>query len=171
MPPRRSGNRPIPPNVRAHFENNLNISTFTMKRIYLLPILVFVCSRAFSQNAPINFNECQYDMFFIQVEEQPQWGLSDTTIVDYFNYYFENEKINLQSANGKMLIGIIIYENGRPCIHSFMNMTSVKIQTDGLKKLIYEMPNWLPGKQNGQPVIVLKNLLLEFKEGKLLTIK
>jgi hypothetical protein len=142
-----------------------------MKRIYLIPLFLFACSSVFSQNTPINFDECQYDMFFIQVEEQPQWRLADTTIIDYFNYTFENEKIDLKSASGKMLIGIIIYENGRPCIHSFMNMTSVKIQTDELKKLIYEMPYWLPGKQNGQPVIVLKNLLIEFKEGKLLAIK
>ncbi|NLL29180.1 MAG: hypothetical protein GX259_10325 [Bacteroidales bacterium] len=141
-----------------------------MKTIYLMPFLLFVCSSIFSQNIPINFDECKYDMFFIQLEEQPQWGLTDTTIVDYFNYYFEKAKINLKSETGKMMIGIIIYENGRPCIHSFMNMTSIKIKTDEIKKLIYEMPYWLPGKNKGEPVVVLKNLLIEFKEGKLLSI-
>ena len=93
------------------------------------------------------------------------WNFSETKLVDYLNNYCKKELIDLKGANGKILVGIIIYETGTVCCNSFTNMTGTEISQDDIKKIFNEMPKWKPGKHNSKEMIVLKYLIFELKGG------
>ena len=135
-----------------------------MKKISIFALLLIASFNLKGQFQPINF-PCPYEKFFINVEEPPVWNSSETKLVDYLNNYCKKELIDLKGANGKILVGIIIYETGTVCCNSFTNMTGTELSSVDIQKIFNEMPKWKPGKHNGKEKIVLKYLILELKAG------
>jgi hypothetical protein len=132
----------------------------------LLTIFLFcVSANLFCQVKPVNFKECKYEMFFVTAETQPQWKDS-LSLIKYFNQYFEKHLINLnKDVNGKIVLGIIIYEDGHTCCESFFDLTKNKLNSEQFKNAVNEMPKWLPAKQHDKEIIFLKNQIIEIKEG------
>ena len=135
-----------------------------MKKISIFALLLIASFNLKGQFQPINFT-CPYEKFFINVEEPPVWNSSETKLVDYLNNYCKKELIDLKGANGKILVGVIIYETGTVCCNSFTNMTGTELSSVDIQKIFNEMPKWKPGKHNGKEKIVLKYLILELKAG------
>ncbi len=132
----------------------------------LIIALILISSALFSQVKPVNFDGCKYDMFFVTADAQPAWKADSLDLSSWLNRYFsqQSEKIPAE-ANGRIILGVIIYEDGRTCCHSFIDLTKNKLNPDIFPRAVFLMPKWEPAKQNGKPVIFLKNLVLEIKDG------
>ena len=135
-----------------------------MKKISIFALLLIATFNLKGQFQPINFT-CPYERFFVNIEEPPVWNSEEIKLLDYLNNYCKKELIDLKGANGKILVGIIIYETGTVCCNSFTNMTGTEISSYDIQKMFNEMPKWKPGKHYGKELIVLKYLIFELKAG------
>jgi len=138
----------------------------------LLATLLFGFSYAINaQNIPVNFNNCEYDHFSVTADNKPEWNNTDTTLVCYFNEKLGDYK-KIRKTNGKIVLGILVYENGKTCCHSFTNMTNnKKIDPQIFKEVVNSMPNWKAGKQRGKPIIFLYHAILRIKKGRFVVMK
>ncbi len=135
-------------------------------RNILIIAFILISALSFSQVKPVNFDGCKYDMFFVTADAQPAWKADSLNLASWLNRYFSRqpEKIPVE-ANGRIILGILIYEDGHTCCHSFIDLTKNKLDPQIFPKAVFLMPRWEPATQNGKPVIFLKNLVLEIKDG------
>ena len=103
-------------------------------------------------------------MFFVTADQSPKWNNKDQTLFDYLNENLKDYK-ELENANGKIILGILIYENGKTCCHSFTNMTDKDLSPEMFKKVVNEMPDWKPGKQKDKSIIFLYHAIFNIKNG------
>jgi len=137
----------------------------TIIRLLVLALFFGNVNTLFSQT-PVNFDDCEYDMFFVSAEEKPQWRIDSKTLEDYFNNKIaDNESI--KSVEGKVILGILILKDGKTCCHSFTDLTTSNLDPKIFKEIVDEMPDWIPAKQNGKNIIFLNNLMIEIKDGKI----
>ncbi len=135
-----------------------------MKKTSIFVLLLIASFNLKGQFQPITFT-CPYEQFFMNIEEPPAWNSKEVKLLDYLNNYCKKEFIDLKGANGKILVGIMIYETGTVCCNSFTNMTGTAISPNDIQKMFNEMPKWKPGKHYGKELLVLKYLILELKAG------
>lgn len=135
-------------------------------KLILATIILGLTVTLNAQTIPVNFDDCEYEMFFVTADESPKWNNNDTTIFDYLNKELKDYK-ELKKANGKIILGILIYENGKTCCHSFTNMTDKELSPEKFKKIVNNMPDWKPGKQKDSPVIFLYHAVLNVRKGKI----
>ena len=133
-------------------------------RILILLLITLQSTFVFGQ-VPVNFNDCEYDMFFISAETNPSWKVDSITKVDYFNNYLADNN-ELKGVTGKIILGILVFELGKTCCHSFFDMTNSKLKPEIFKNAVNKMPDWEPAKQKGKNIIFLFNLVLNIKNGK-----
>lgn len=136
-------------------------------KTFLIILFAFISINSFGQVAIENFNDCGEKMFFVTAKEKPQFDNSGQDVFDYLNQAFKEKKL-LKKVNGKILIGIIVFENGKPCCKSFGNMTGKEIDSNEIKEIINNMPNWKPAIQGGETVNFLYNLMLNVENGKII---
>jgi hypothetical protein len=86
-------------------------------------------------------------------------------MIDFMNRYVMDENLN-NIEDGKILIGILIYPDGKTCCHSFGNFTKTELNPEKIKEVINKMPNWIPAKQNEKEITYLKNQIFTIKKGK-----
>jgi hypothetical protein len=135
-------------------------------RTILLIFFILLTGRGFSQNIPIGFGDCEFDYIWAGITEPPTWAIDSLTIVDYFNQECSKRGVDLKNASGKVIIEIIIFENGEPCCYTILEKTSiVPFPYEYFKEIVDEMPLWNPGKQSGKAGIVMYKLVLELKRG------
>jgi hypothetical protein len=139
-----------------------------MKKVLFTTLLLIVFFKLNGQFQPINFT-CPYEKFFVNVEEPPKW-IGEYKMIIYLNQFCRKELIDLKGANGKIVVGLIIYETGSICCSSFTNMTGTEISSEDMKRAFNEMPNWQPGKHYGKELIVLKYLIFELESGQFIRI-
>jgi hypothetical protein len=134
-------------------------------KIILLIMLFFISPNLFGQVKPVNFNDCKYDMVFVSADTQPLWKDS-LSITNYLHQFFEKHSVSLnKDINGKIVLGIVIYEDGHTCCQSFFDLTKNQLDPVVFKDAVNNMPNWMPAKQNGKEIIFLKNQIIEIKDG------
>ena len=85
------------------------------------------------QIIPVNFKDCRTDQMFVAAQTEPKWNCDTISLVDYMNKYLQEKNIE-KIENGKILIGILIYPDGKTCCHSFINMTKTDLDAKNLKK-------------------------------------
>ncbi len=138
----------------------------------LLAILLLALSFTVSaQSIPVNFNDCEYVNYFLSAENKPEWKIDETALAGYFTEKLSGyEKI--KKAKGKIVLGILVYADGKTCCHSFTNMTNTKeIDPQVFKEVVNSMPNWKAGKQRGRPIAYLYQAVLRVKKGRFVEIK
>lgn len=136
-----------------------------MKSI-LLVIFSGINLTLFCQITPVNFNDCKYDMFFVSAETSPGWNNDTLSVPDYFNNYFSANSIKLENTtDGKIILGIIIFEDGKTCCHSFFNVTNKELDPEIFKDAVNSMPDWKPAIQKGKEIIFLNNLVIKVQKG------
>jgi hypothetical protein len=133
--------------------------------ILFLFLLSLTCN---SQSLPVNFDDCETKMFFTSVDEKPTFNKDSLDAFGYFNQYFKKEK-QLEDFSGMVMVGIIIFEDGKPCCKTFINMTSEDIKPELFQKAVNDMPYWNPAKQKSKAVTFLMQLPLNFKNGQIIS--
>jgi protein TonB len=96
---------------------------------------------------------------YMQVQIQPKFPEdSKKYLADSIRYPEEARKKNI---HGVVMVSFIVEKNG-----SISNVTVLRSPDTCLnreaKRLIYAMPKWSPGMQNGQPVRVWNSLPIHF---------
>ncbi len=107
-------------------------------------------------------------MFFAVVDQKPSFNNDGLTITDYFNQYF-NETKAIENFTGKVFLGILIFEDEKPCCKSFTNMSQEDIKPKLFREAINNMPQWTPAKQKNKAVPFLIQLPLNFKNGQVIS--
>lgn len=131
----------------------------------LTTMTVLIPMIATCQIVPINFKECKTDQMFVSAETEPKWNCDTISIVDFMNKFIEEKNLE-KVRDGKILIGILIYPDGKTCCNSFINFTKTELVADRFKDIVNKMPNWKPAKQNGKEITFLKQQVLLIKNGK-----
>ena len=136
-----------------------------MKKNLLTIFSILIPIIATCQIIPTNFKDCKTDQMFVSAEIEPKWNCDTLSLVDYMNKYLDEKNIE-KIENGKILIGILIYPDGKTCCHSFTNMTKTVLDAEKFKEIVNKMPNWIPAKQKGKEITYLKQQLLSIRNGK-----
>jgi len=136
-----------------------------MKKKILTIFTILIPMIATCQIIPVNFKDCRTDQMFVAAQTEPKWNCDTISLVDYMNKYLQEKNIE-KIENGKILIGILIYPDGKTCCHSFINMTKTDLDAEKFKEIVNKMPNWTPAKQDGKEISYLKQQLLSIRNGK-----
>ncbi|MDR3653948.1 MAG: hypothetical protein P4L34_13380 [Paludibacter sp.] len=136
---------------------------------FQLTILATMLSLSvFSQIKPVNFNDCTVDKMFVQAETNPTWKCDSVTMIDYMNKHVIDKEL-ATIIQGRVIVGIMIYENGKTCCHDFFNLTKSDLNPLAFKEAVNNMPNWAPALQSGKPITFLKPQVFYIKNGKFTT--
>ena len=136
-----------------------------MKKKILTIFTILIPMISTCQIIPVNFKDCKTDKMFVTAQTEPKWNCDTISLVDYMNKYLQEKNIQ-KIENGKILIGILIYPDGKTCCHSFINMTKTVLDAEKFKEIVNKMPNWTPAKQDGKEISYLKQQLLSIRNGK-----
>lgn len=136
-----------------------------MKKKLLTIFTILIPMIAACQSIPVNFKDCPVDQMFVTAETEPEWNCDTISMVDYMNKFLQEKNIE-KIENGKIIIGILIYPDGKTCCHSFTNLTKTVLNAEKFKEIVNKMPNWIPAKQNGKEITYLKLQLLSIRNGK-----
>jgi hypothetical protein len=133
-------------------------------KIILSFMALFIMINANSQTKPINFTDCEIEQMFVSADTEPKWSCDSIEMVDFMNKYIKDENLNLVNE-GKIIIGILIYPDGKTCCFSFANLTKIELNVNNFKKVINKMPNWSPGIQKGEKITFLKQQVFKIQNG------
>jgi len=133
-------------------------------RTSILALFIFHSVFVYGQ-VPVNFNDCNYDMFFVSADTKPMWNVDTLSQEDYFNNYFADID-EIKGINGKVILGIIIFETGKTCCHSFTDMTKSNLNPEIFKDAVNDMADWVPAKQQDKEIVFLLHLVLDIENGK-----
>lgn len=136
----------------------------TMEKLVVILTILFP-TLAFCQISPVNFKDCTANEFFVNADTQPVWGCDSIGMIDYMNQSVIDGNLG-KIEYGKILVGILIYSDGKTCCSSFGNFTKTELNAEKFKEAIDKMPNWLPAKQNGKEIAFLKNQIFVVRQGK-----
>ena len=130
-----------------------------MKRIIfiVLAIMVTLSINAQSEGTPVE--ETVYDV----VEEMPQFPGGPSALFEYLSNNLQYPVVAEENGvQGRVIVTFIVEKDG-----SISNAKVVKAVDPSLDKeairLVESMPNWIPGKQNGEPVRVKYTVPVTFR--------
>lgn len=130
-----------------------------MKRIIFVVFAIMVTLSINAQSEATHVEEKVYDV----VEEMPQFPGGPSAL---FEYLFNNLQYPVvaeeNGVQGRVIVTFIVEKDG-----SISNAKVVKAVDPSLDKeairLVESMPNWIPGKQNGEPVRVKYTVPVTFR--------
>ena len=130
-----------------------------MKRIIFVvfAIMATLSINAQSEGTPVE--ETVYDV----VEEMPQFPGGPSALFEYLSNNLQYPVVAEENGvQGRVIVTFIVEKDG-----SISNAKVVKAVDPSLDKeairLVESMPNWIPGKQNGEPVRVKYTVPVTFR--------
>ncbi|WP_243348837.1 hypothetical protein [Parabacteroides sp. FAFU027] len=134
-------------------------------RSLIITLSMFFSLTIYGQNKPVNFNECNFDGVFMQAQVEPQWNSKKMSLIEYLNKTIIDKNLE-RVKNGRIILGIIVNEQGKTCCHSFLNLTDKELDPAIYKDAVNKMPDWTPGKQSGYAIPFCKTVLLNIRNGR-----
>ncbi|MCT4637830.1 MAG: hypothetical protein N4A72_08980 [Bacteroidales bacterium] len=134
---------------------------------FLITLFLLIGAKSFAQVSIENFNDCKVETFYAVADDRPEFDNSGQDIYDYLNQKFSDTKL-LKGIDGSISIGILIFNNGKTCCKSIANMTESEIDSEAIRKIINEMPDWSPAKSNEKAVTFLYTLSLKIEGGRVI---
>ena len=130
-----------------------------MKRIIFVvfAIMATLSINAQSEGTPVE--ETVYDV----VEEMPQFPGGPSALFEYLSNNLQYPVVAEENGvQGRVIVTFIVEKDG-----SISNAKVVKAVDPSFDKeairLVESMPNWIPGKQNGEPVRVKYTVPVTFR--------
>jgi hypothetical protein len=135
-------------------------------RNVLFPLLWVVSMGTFAQTPKIiNWSDCDMNNTFATIEHEAQWKGNNGSLADFFTENIHDKQLS-GIKSGRVLVGILITEDGKVCCKSFANLTETELNAELFRTAANAMPDWTPATQNGHPVRFLKNIMLTIRDGK-----
>jgi hypothetical protein len=141
-------------------------------RITLITMLIFISiiSKAQTSSTVQNFDDCKSGAFFVIADTKPEFIYGTTGIAGYLNNYLAQDN-PMQNLNGKVILGILVYEDGSCCCMNFSDFSNRNIKSDIFREAVKSMPMWNPATQRGRSVAFLSQIQLLFDYGKVIEVK
>ena len=127
-------------------------------KAFLLTLTCFLALASVAQNQHDNDT-----VVFIIVDEMPQFQGGDSALVDYITHnvhYPQAEKA--QGIQGKVFVGFIVEKDGSISNVEVKRGIGEECDAEAVR-VVENMPKWIPGKQNGEPVRVSFMLPINYK--------
>ena len=130
-----------------------------MKRIIFIVLAIMVTLSINAQSEATHVEEKVYDV----VEEMPQFPGGPSALFEYLSNNLQYPVVAEENGvQGRVIVTFIVEKDG-----SISNAKVVKAVDPSLDKeairLVESMPNWIPGKQNGEPVRVKYTVPVTFR--------
>ena len=130
-----------------------------MKRIIFIVLAIMVTLSINAQSEATHVEEKVYDV----VEEMPQFPGGPSALFEYLSNNLQYPVVAEENGvQGRVIVTFIVEKDG-----SISNAKVVKAVDPALDKeairLVESMPNWIPGKQNGEPVRVKYTVPVTFR--------
>ncbi len=116
-----------------------------------------------SYSAVISTNKIENIGPFVTAEQMPQFPGGETEMYSYIskNLKYPDEAIESGVAGHRMIIRFVIHSSGK--VLDAKIIRGIHPQCDSIAlDMIGNMPDWIPGKQNGQAVSVYYTLPISF---------
>jgi periplasmic protein TonB len=135
-----------------------------MKEIFPLIFvsMIFVFSKSsIAQNADVAKSSSQ--PVFSYVEQMPQFKGGQEAMATFISTHLKYpKKAKKKHTEGKVIVKFIVAETGK--VEHVEVIRGIGNGCDeAAKKVVEQMPDWIPGKQNGKPVAVYFTLPIAFK--------
>lgn len=94
-------------------------------------------------------------------EKMPEYKGGVDALFNYVNTYFSTKKI---ASNTNYYVRFVVNEDGKTSDPEIINSPDnfIKIHNE-IKKMVLEMPKWIPGEQDGKKVSVYYTIPVRFK--------
>lgn len=130
-----------------------------MKRIVFSILAIMATLSINAQSKATHVEEKVYDV----VEEMPQFPGGPSALFEYLSNNLQYPVVAEENGvQGRVIVTFIVEKDG-----SISNAKVVKVVDPSLDKeairLVESMPNWIPGKQNGEPVRVKYTVPVTFR--------
>lgn len=130
-----------------------------MRRIIFIVLSILVTLSINAQSEATHVEEKVYDV----VEEMPQFPGGPSALFEYLSNNLQYPVVAEENGvQGRVIVTFIVEKDG-----SISNAKVVKVVDPSLDKeairLVESMPNWIPGKQNGEPVRVKYTVPVTFR--------
>lgn len=112
------------------------------------------------------FNQCP-DFKYVRTENihPPIFATGEDSLKRYLEGHLD--PLGLSSANGEIILELLIDSTGKACITYYINKTKSKINNEHLLNIINQMPMWSPASQYGKIINNVIGILLVLKRGKI----
>lgn len=125
--------------------------------IFSIFIIIFSSIGLFSQEVLIDAEKTHEELIYQIVEVMPKFSIYEDSLS---NYLYLKTKLS-GGTKGIVYVKFIIDKTGK-----IINPEIVKgideFTDENALKIVREMPNWIPGKNNGENVNVLYSLPIKF---------
>jgi Leucine-rich repeat (LRR) protein len=128
-------------------------------KINIIALLILISSNLIGQN--LSFENCSVSPMYPTSDTQPNFISED--LKEYFKKKLPKDYFN--KASKKITVQILIDKKGTPCCKSILNYKN--IDTELLKEIINEMPDWIPAKNRGKEINISTIIQLQTKKGQL----
>ncbi len=135
-----------------------------MKKIGLITIFFLFAVLKTSAQKAVEFNDCQVDYFLVNAQSPPEWIDENVTLNEYLKNYFKDSVI-LKKTKGRVIIGILILEDGKTCCKDFIDMTGKNLNAELFRDAVNSMPRWSAAKQDEKPTNYLQHFIFYIDKG------
>lgn len=143
-------------------------------KTFLSFILLLACvtAKAQQQKEIFRLDSCKefganpFDDVYIRVQQTAQWKNKKVSLEGHLEKFFKDYV--QKKAGGKITISLLINKEGKVCTYEARPNSNVRPNFNELK-LWMNQQDWSPAMQNGQPVLSIKILQVNF-EGKKITV-
>ena len=114
------------------------------------------------KNGVIEFTMKKQGNTFMAVEEMPEFPGGVKALREYLNANFNYPAAAIEKGiSGKVFVNFIVSKTGAVTNVKIFNGIDPILDNEAIR-LVKTLPNWKPGKQNGEPVEFIYNIPVEF---------
>ncbi len=108
-------------------------------------------------------NDPNNDDVFTRVEQMPSFGSGERELLDYLSKSIVYpEKAKIDSIQGTVVVQFIVDETGKITNPVVVRQVRADLDNETLR-VMREMPDWKPGRQDGKPVKVRYTMPIRFR--------
>jgi TonB family protein len=117
--------------------------------------LVVVNDEKLEDKSELDSNDKEEALAFITVEEKPQYPGGDSALMNYLAKSFEYPDATVErSIQSQIYVQFVIDKTGKVIDVEVLSGVDLDLDNEAVR-VVKNMPNWIPGKQNGKPVSVI----------------
>lgn len=131
-----------------------------MKFLFMLAIILTICTSSFCQSVEINERK---DTTFESVQQMPSFPGGE---IELYNYLASNmrypDSAKILGLQGKIYVEFVVCKTGKICDFKICKGNIGKGCEEEAIRVLKGMPDWIPGKHNGENVNVKFRLPIHF---------
>ena len=149
------------PNNVAYFYS-LVFSDKTMKEIGLIDEKVKICVMEVARNSAAVVRPVK-DLAYDVVEVMPEYPGGSEALSKYLSESIKYpEEAYKNGIQGRVIVTFVINKDGSISDAKVVKSVDPQLDEEALR-VVHSMPNWIPGRQNGEPVNVKYTVPITFK--------